>query len=225
MRAAAGDGANLIVFPEAHIPGYPVWLENGGARFNHPRNKEWFRRYYESSMTKADICAIRTEAEHLGICAVVGGIGRDSDINRSLYCTVVIADGTRANGALRVHRKMKPTYEERLVWADGDSSDLRAVATDFGLGGDPWRLSALNCWENWMPAPRTALYGQGVDLHCMVWPGSVRNTDVITRFVAQEGRMVAVSVSGVLRPGDVFAGAHQAFPATHLWPGHGAGGG
>lgn len=94
MRIAAQRGAQLVVFPEAHLPGYPVWLENGGSSFDHPRNKVWYRRYYEAAMTKDDIEAIRIESRKLGICAVVGGICRDSEINRSLYCTVIVSDGT-----------------------------------------------------------------------------------------------------------------------------------
>ena len=95
------------------------------------------------------------------------------------------------------HRKLMPTYEERLVWAIGDGHGLRAHRLGaFTVGG-------LNCWENWMPLARTALQGLGVDLHVAIWPGSVRNTQDITRFIALESRAYVVSASGLMSAGHV----------------------
>ena len=85
-----------------------------------------------------------------------------------------------------------PTYEERLVWSPGDGNGLRVH--DLG----EFRVGGLNCWENWMPLPRAALYGQGENLHVAVWPGSRRNTEDITRFIAKESRSYVVSVSGMM---------------------------
>ena len=108
----------------------------------------------------------------------------------SLYaCLVhVSAEGRIASA----HRKLVPTYDERLVWAPGDGHGLRVHEVgEFRVGG-------LNCWENWMPMARAALYGQGENLHVAVWPGSERNTADITRFIAKESRSWVVSVSGLL---------------------------
>lgn len=86
-----------------------------------------------------------------------------------------------------------PTYEERLTWATGDGHGLRTHKLGaFTLGG-------LNCWENWMPLPRAALYGLGEDLHIAVWPGGISNTAETTRFLAREGRSYVVAASGLLR--------------------------
>ena len=94
-----------------------------------------------------------------------------------------------------------PTYEERLAWSPGDGHGLRTHRLGtFHVGG-------LNCWENWMPLARTALYAQGEDLHVAVWPGSVRNTRDITRFIALESRSYVASVSGLMRREDIGAGA------------------
>jgi nitrilase len=90
-----------------------------------------------------------------------------------------------------------PTYEERLSWAAGDGHGLRTQP----LGA--FTVGALNCWENWMPLARTALYAQGEDLHIALWPGNVYNTADITRFVAREGRSYVMSVSSVLRRADI----------------------
>ena len=96
-----------------------------------------------------------------------------------------------------VHRKLMPTHEERLVWAIGDGNGLRTHK----LG--PFTVGGLNCWENWLPLPRAALYAQGEDLHVAIWPGSARNTEDITRFIARESRSYVVSVSGLMRREDI----------------------
>ena len=95
-----------------------------------------------------------------------------------------------------VHRKLQPTYDERLTWAPGDGNGLQVHSLkDFTVGG-------LNCWENWMPLPRASLYGQGENLHIAVWPGSDHNTKDITRFIARESRSYVISVSSLMRRTD-----------------------
>jgi len=112
-----------------------------------------------------------------------------------VYCTLVYIDKNGNIGS--THRKLMPTYEERLVWATGDGHGLRVHPLgEFTVGG-------LNCWENWMPLSRTALYAQGEDLHIAVWPGGDHNTHDITRFIAKENRSYVVSVSGLMRKEDI----------------------
>ena len=89
-----------------------------------------------------------------------------------------------------------PTYEERLAWSIGDGNGLRVHTLGaFTVGG-------LNCWENWMPLARTALYAQGEDFHLCTFPGSRRNTDDITRFIAKESRSFVASVCCVMKKSD-----------------------
>jgi len=87
-----------------------------------------------------------------------------------------------------------PTYEERLVWSAGDGHGLRTHP----LGG--FCVGPLNCWEDWMPLPRAALYAQGEDLHVAVWPGGIHNTRDITWYIALESRSYVASVSGFDAP-------------------------
>ena len=90
-----------------------------------------------------------------------------------------------------------PTYEERLVWSAGDGHGLRTHKLGaFYVGG-------LNCWENWMPLPRSSLYAQGENLHVAVWPGGIHNTRDITRYIALESRSYVASVSGLMRREDI----------------------
>ncbi len=112
----------------------------------------------------------------------------------SIYCTLTYIN---AEGEIKsTHRKLQPTYEERLTWAPGDGHGLQVhPLKQFTVGG-------LNCWENWMPLPRTALYGLGEDLHIAVWPGSDSNTRDITRFIAKESRSFVISVSSMMQVSD-----------------------
>jgi nitrilase len=199
VHAAAEAECNLVVFGEALIPGYPFWIERThGAEFNSPMQKEIHAHYMAN--------AVQIEAGHLdAICeaarehhmaVMVGCIERPGDRGgHSLYASLVYVD---AEGVVQsVHRKLMPTYEERLTWSPGDGHGLRTHQLGaFTVGG-------LNCWENWMPLPRAALYAQGEDLHVAVWPGSASNTQEITRFMALEGRSYVISVSGLMRGADI----------------------
>jgi nitrilase len=150
--------------------------------------------------------AIQIEAGHLDsicnaasdhqIAIVVGCVERAPDRGgHSLYCSLVYIDSV---GIIQsVHRKLVPTYEERLTWAAGDGHGLRVHQLGaFSVGG-------LNCWENWMPLARATLTALGEDLHIAIWPGSSRNTSDITRFVAKEARSYVLSASGLMRKADI----------------------
>lgn len=194
IEQAAAAGARLVAFGEALLPGYPFWVElTEGARFESPLQKDWFALYTREAVqiARGDLAPVCDAAAAGNIALVLGIIERDVVRGHSLYasCVTILPDGHIGS----VHRKLMPTYEERLVWAPGDGHGLQVHPLD------DWHLGALNCWENWIPMARQALYGQGEDLHVAIWPGNPRNTQDITRFIAQEARSVVVSVSGVLQ--------------------------
>jgi len=196
---AAAQGAGLVVFGEALLPGYPFWVEHtDGARFEDDLQKALYAHYCAQAVVpeRGDLDSIRGAAQRGGLWVALGMIERAQDRGgHSLYCTLALID---ADGVLRnLHRKLVPTYEERLVWSPGDGAGLRT----FPVG--PFTLGALNCWENWMPLPRAALSAQGEDLHLAIWPGSRRNTEDITRFIAREGRSYVVSVGAPMRREDI----------------------
>lgn len=146
-------------------------------------------------LSREGLAPVRDAARAGRIWVALGCIDRARDRGHSRYCSLVLRDGT---GTVRdVHRKLMPTHEERLAWAPGDGHGLRC----FGIDG--FTVGALNCWENWMPLARSALYAQGEDLHIATWPGSARNTQDITRHIAREGRSYVASVSGLLRRQDI----------------------
>ncbi|MEP5763277.1 MAG: carbon-nitrogen hydrolase family protein [Halieaceae bacterium] len=196
---AAAEHAQLVCFGESLLPGYPFWLERtDGAVFESPQQKELHAFYLAQavSIEEGHLQPVCQRAAQHGITVILGTAERAGDRGgHSIYCSLVYID---AEGEiLHVHRKLMPTYEERLTWSPGDGHGLRTHP----LGA--FTVGALNCWENWMPLPRAALYAQGEDLHVAIWPGAERNTHDITRFMAKEGRSFVISVSGLMRPSDV----------------------
>jgi len=125
------------------------------------------------------------------IAIYLGSIERASNRGgHSLYCSLLYID---KEGILQsIHRKLQPTYEERLAWSPGDGHGL--VVHDL----EGFTLGGLNCWENWMPLSRTALYAQGENIHVAVWPGCVRNTHDLTPIIAKESRSFSISVSALM---------------------------
>ena len=196
---AAGKGCGLVAFGEALVPGYPFWVERtGGAKFESDLQKSLFAHYVSQGVCIEDghLDPICNAARKNNIAVYVGIMERAANRGgHSLYCSMVYIDASGTIGS--VHRKLMPTHEERLVWAIGDGNGLRTHK----LG--PFTVGGLNCWENWLPLPRSALYAQGEDLHVAIWPGNARNTEDITRFIARESRSYVVSVSGLMRKSDI----------------------
>lgn len=196
---AADQDCDLVVFGEALVPGYPFWVERtDGARFEADLQKDLYAHYLEQAVDieAGDLDSICRHAAEAGIAVYVGVMERASDRGgHSVYCSMVFID--KAGKIRSAHRKLMPTHEERLVWAIGDGHGLRTHKLGaFTVGG-------LNCWENWMPLARSALVGQGEDLHVAIWPGNRRNTEQITRFIAKESRSFVISVSGLMRASDI----------------------
>lgn len=199
VHQAADAGAQLVAFGEALVPGYPYWLEfSDGARFNDPLQKSMHAHYLDQAvqLEAAHLAPICNAARDRHVAVIVGCVERPADRGgHSVFASLVHVDATGT--VINVHRKLMPTYEERLSWSPGDGHGLRTHP----LGA--FSVGALNCWENWMPLARAALYAQGEDVHVALWPGSVRNTDHITRTMAREGRSYVLSVGGVLTRADI----------------------
>jgi nitrilase len=196
---AIQESCDLVCFGETLLPGYPFWVElTDGAKFECDRQKELYAYYLSQSVDIGggelrSLCEIAAKGN---ISIYLGCLENARDRGgHSVYCTLVYID---ALGEIKsTHRKLMPTYEERLVWAIGDGHGLRVhELKEFKVGG-------LNCWENWMPIPRAILHGMGENLHVAVWPGNLRNTIDLTRHMALEGRSFVVSVSGVLQRSEI----------------------
>ena len=195
IEAASKEKAELIVFGEALLPGYPFWIGlTNGATWNSSVQKEIHAHYVQNSITieKGELASICNLAKEHRMAIYLGIIERAQNRGgHSIYASLVYIN---QDGVIKsVHRKLQPTFDERLTWAPGDGHGLQVhPLKNFTIGG-------LNCWENWMPLPRAALYGQGEDLHVAVWPGSDHNTKDITRFIARESRSFVISVSSLMQ--------------------------
>ena len=193
ISEAAAGGADLVAFPEVFVPGYPIWLDRTNAAAWEDANQQAaYSLYLEQSVEVygPEFATVVEAVRQAGLYAHVGVLPRAASIG-SAYCSLVAIDPSE--GIVGIHRKLKPTFAERLVWADGDGAGL--VAHEHcGV-----RLTGLNCWENWMPLARAAMYESGSQVHVAAWPGSVGLTEDITRFVAREGRLFVVSVGAIYR--------------------------
>jgi nitrilase len=198
-RAAAQD-VRLLAFGETFLSGYPAWVSStGGARFEDAKQKRAYAAYLDAAVELGgrELAAIRDAVADHGVFTYLGITERGTAAARgTVFATLVAIDP--ATGIVGAHRKLRPTHEERLVWGQGDGHGLRVHALPSG-----WRVGGLNCWENWMPLARTALYGGGEDLHVSSWPGSVRLTEDITRFVALEGRVFSLAAGSLLTIDDI----------------------
>src|SRR3954471_21447150 len=184
---AARQGAELAVFPEAFVGGYPKGMDFGAVIGRRTREgRDQFRRYFESAVDVPgpDVERIGKAARAAGMYLVIGVIERDGG---TLYCTALFLG---AEGALLgKHRKLMPTAAERLVWGFGDGSTLPVLDTPAG------RLGAVICWENYMPLLRMAMYAKGVELWCAP-TADARDTWVATmQHIACEGRCFVLSAN------------------------------
>ncbi|MDP9396896.1 MAG: carbon-nitrogen hydrolase family protein [Actinomycetota bacterium] len=199
LEQAGAQGVELVAFPETFLSGYPFWLDvTNGSRFDDPAQKRAYAAYLEAAVEVdgPQVRQITEAARDLGIFVYLGTAERSTGSARgTVYCTLVAIDPQA--GVVGTHRKLMPTFEERLVWGTGDGHGLRVHRY---AGG---RIGGLNCWENWMPQARHALYAQGEELHVSVWPGNPRNTADIARFIAVEGRVFSLAACGLISLSDV----------------------
>ncbi len=195
VAQAAGEGAQLAVFPEAFISAYPKGLDFGAVVGNRTdAGRDHFRRYFESAIEVPgpDVERIAAAAREHSIHLAVGVIERDGG---TLYCTVLLF-GPEA-GYLGKHRKLMPTAAERLVWGFGDGSTLPVVDTPLG------RVGTVICWENYMPMLRMAMYAKGVQLYCAPTADDRETWLSTIRHIALEGRCFVLSSCQFLRRSDL----------------------
>ena len=195
---AVRQRAELIVFPEAFIGGYPKGHDFGvSLGIRSPEGREDFRRLFESAI---EVPGTATEfigkvAHDCSVHLVVGVVERDGG---TLYCSALIfgPDGQM----LGKHRKLMPTALERVIWGTGDGSTLPVVTTKLG------KIGSVICWENYMPLLRTAMYAKGVELYCAVTVDDRETWVPTVRHIALEGRCFVLSACQFLQRSDLPTG-------------------
>jgi nitrilase len=191
---ARDAGAQLVVFPEAYVGGYPRGSSFGaivGSRTDAGRDE--YQRYAAQAIEVPgpQTAALGVIAREHGQFLVIGVVERDGG---TLYCSVLFfaADGLY----MGKHRKLMPTASERLMWGFGNGSTMPVFDTPLG------KLGAVICWENYMPLLRAAHYAKGIQLYCAPTADS-RDTWLPTmRHIAIEGRCFVLSANLVARRRD-----------------------
>lgn len=199
VAAAAEEGAQLAVFPEAWIPGFPVWIESspGAALWEHRPAKEAYTRLAANAVeVPGPVTESLCESAAASGCGVVMGVTeREQGRYGTLYNTIVFID---ADGRLLgKHRKLVPTYAERMIWGPGDGSTLDTFDSATG------RVGGLICWEHWMPLARHAMHAAGEHVHASLWPEVDEMHHVASRHYAFEGRCFVAAVGCVLQRKEV----------------------
>jgi len=159
IRELAQQGVQFATFPETIIPYYP-YFSYVLAPF--ALAKEHLRLLEESvTVPSAETRAIAEAAKQANMVVSIGVNERDGG---SIYNTQLLfdADGT----LIQRRRKLTPTYNERILWGQGDGSGLRAIDSAAG------RIGQLACWEHNNPLARYALIADGEQIHSAMYPGS-----------------------------------------------------
>jgi nitrilase len=194
---AAGSGVRLVVFPEAFVPGYPLWVWAIAPGQTQPL-RALYAELLDQAVTVQDAAIARLCAagQAAGVYVAIGVNERNAEASgTSLYNSLVFigADGA----VLGVHRKLVPTGGERLIHAQGDGSTLRAYDTPYG------RLAGLICWENYTPLARQALCCAGTQIY--VAPTWDRGEPWLStvRHIAKEGRAYVISCGCAMQRDDL----------------------
>ena len=215
IEKAANSGAELVIFPEAFISGYPAWIWRLRPGNDWGINEALHSRLLNSAVDidHNELKLLCDAARDHKVTIVCGLNERDGKLSRAtLYNTVVII-GNDGN-ILNRHRKLMPTNPERMVWGFGDGSGLNVVDTPVG------RIGTLVCWENYMPLARYSLYSQGIDIYIAPtydsgdgWLGTMQH-------IAREGRCWVVSSGVAITREDIptdFPEKESLYPESETW--------
>lgn len=215
VSEAAAKGAELVVFSETFIPGYPTWvwrLRPGG---DWDLSEQLHQRLLNNAVNleSDDLVPLYEAAKKHRLTIVCGIEERESQQGRAtLYNSVIVIgpDGMLLNR----HRKLMPTNPERMVWGFGDASGLKVVDSPAG------RIGALLCWENYMPLARYALYAQGVELY--IAPTYDSGDDWISslRHIAREGGCWVIGCGNLMQGRDIpadFPARETLYPDAEEW--------
>ncbi|GAA4276172.1 carbon-nitrogen hydrolase family protein [Aquimarina mytili] len=178
----AKQGCELLVFPESFIPGYPRGFSFGakvGSRTDEGR--KLYSEYYKNSidLQSKDLKILEEVSKLYAIYLVIGATEKQ-DTNGSLYCSMLYISPTE--GLLGVHRKIKPTGTERIIWGEAYGESLVSFKTKIG------KLGGLICWENYMPLARMSMYQKGVEIYIAPTADSREQWTATMKHIALEGR-------------------------------------
>ena len=194
--SCAKQECGLSLFPESFIPGYPRDFDFGtriGDRSEAGRDL-YLEYYRESIDPEGEDIAFLEKVAAKNRCYLVIGVTEQNRANNSLYCSMLYISPT--SGLLGVHRKIKPTGQERVIWAEADGESLCTFATPIG------KLGGLICWENYMPLARMALYSKGVEIYLAPTADARPGWLASMQHIALEGRCYVLGCNQFIRQRD-----------------------
>jgi len=198
IEEAAGQGASLLVFPEAFIPGYPSWvwrLRPGG---DIALSAELHARLRENAVDLSGnhLAPLADAAAKHSLTIICGLNEIDSQYSGTTIFNTVVTIGPKGQ-ILNRHRKLMPTNPERMVWGFGDASGLKVVDTPAG------RIGALICWESYMPLARYALYSQDIGIYVAPTWDTGEGWLATMRHIAKEGGCWVIGTATALQAADI----------------------
>lgn len=201
IAEAARRRSQLVVFPESWLPGYPAWLDTcrDVARWDHPPMKRLYSQLMDNSVTvPGPVTEELGEAARRHNLTLVMGVHErvNTGAGRGTIYNSILTFGPTGE-LLNVHRKLVPTFNERLIWGAGDGRGLKTVETPVG------KIGGLICWEHWMPHARQALHIGGEDIHVALWPSVKEMHQIASRHYAFEGRCFVVAAGSIMRRSDI----------------------
>ncbi|MBW8182847.1 carbon-nitrogen hydrolase family protein [Shewanella nanhaiensis] len=215
IEEAVENGAELVIFPEAYIAGYPAWIWRLRPGGDWGTSESLHERLLNSAICidEGELAPLCHAAQTHQITLVCGINERDGQLSRATLYNTVVTIGPDGE-VLNRHRKLMPTNPERMVWGFGDGSTLKVVETNAG------RLSTLLCWENYMPLARYALYSQGVELYVAPTYDSGDDWLGTMQHIAREGRCWVICCGVALEHSDLpddFPDKESLYPDPTEW--------
>lgn len=202
IREAARQKPDLIVFPELFIPGYPIGMNFGFSMGKRTASgREDWKRYYDASVVagEAEFQALAEAAKKAGAYISLGFSERDV-VGGTLYNSNVIFE---PDGAYKVHRKLKPTGTERVVWGDANQDYFPVTETPWGPMG------SLICWESYMPLARVALYQKGITIYLSPNTNDNPEWQATIQHIAIEGKCYFVNADMIVRKSSYPSDLHE----------------
>ena len=197
IKKAAKKGAELVVFPEAFVPGYPDWIWHIPPG-DMALNQDLYAKLLEQSVTigSAETDRLCKATKKAGIYVVIGMNEKNSQASGgSLYNTLLFIDPE--GNIFGHHQKLVPTAPERTIWAYGDASTVSVYETEL------CKVGGLICWENYMPLVRYALYAEGIEVYLAPTYDEGQTWNASMRHIAKEGRCFVSGCCMVLKKEDV----------------------
>jgi nitrilase len=198
IEEAVSEGASLLVFPEAYVPGYPTWIWRLRPGGDMALSGEIHALLLENAVDLAagDLRPVQEAAAGYGVTIVLGINELDSQFSGTTIFNTVVVIGPQGS-ILNRHRKMMPTNPERMVWGMGDASGLRVVDTPAG------RLGSLICWESYMPLARYALYAQDIDIYVAPTWDTGESWLATMRHIAKEAGCWVIGTATAMQGSDI----------------------